>query len=103
MNLDVNMRSETVQIPENQQSLASAFLDVETTEMKKHQVLAQFLHNTRVDDKKKATLTNESNSKEIFESAKVHVLHLYNSTGVSTTRPSCSRSFWLGQFWSFKA
>ena len=77
MNIDVNMHCETLQMPENQQSLASAFLDIETTEMKKHQVLAQFMHNTRVDDNKKAKLTNQNNSKEIFESAKVHVLYTY--------------------------
>ena len=77
MNIDVNMHCETLQMPENQQSLASAFLDIETAEMKKHQVLAQFMHNTRVDDNKKAKLTNQNNSKEVFESAKVHVLYTY--------------------------
>ena len=77
MNIDVNMHCETLQMPENQQSLASVFLDIETTETKKHQVLAQFMYNTRVDDNKKAKLTNQNNSKEVFESAKVHVLYTY--------------------------
>lgn len=69
MNIDVNMCSETFQTPENQQSLASAFLDVETNEMNKDHVLAQFLHNTHVDNKKKAKERNKSNSKEMFENA----------------------------------
>jgi hypothetical protein len=75
MNIDVNMCSETFQMPENQQSLASAFLDVKTNEMNKHQVLAQFLHNTHVDDQKKAKEINKSKSKEIFENSKVHLLY----------------------------
>jgi hypothetical protein len=73
MNIDVNMCSETFQTPENQQSLASAFLDVETNEMNKDHVLAQFLHNTHVDNKKKAKERNKSNSKEMFENASVSV------------------------------
>ena len=75
MNIDVNMHSEILQLPENQQSLASAFLDVETNEMRKHQVLAQFLHNTQIEDKKKAKLTNESNSREMFENDKVFLIY----------------------------
>ena len=71
MNYDVKMHSETFQTPENQQSLASAFLDVETNEMKKRQVLAQFMHNTDIDNKKKAQEMNKCHSKEMFENAKV--------------------------------
>ena len=80
MNIDVNVVSEAFQIPDNQQSLASAFLDVETNEMKKHQVFAQFLRNADVDEQKKLKTTNENNSKEIFENTKVHVLYLYDCT-----------------------
>jgi hypothetical protein len=77
MNIDVNMRSETFQMPENQQSLASAFLDVETNEVNKHQVLAQFLRNTKTDDQKRAKKPSASKSKEMFESAKVQFSNLF--------------------------
>jgi hypothetical protein len=77
MNIDVNMRSETFQMPENQQSLASAFLDVETNEVNKHQVLAQFLRNTKTDDQKRAKEPSASKSKEMFESAKVQFSFIF--------------------------
>lgn len=89
MNVDVNMqKSETFQMPDNQQSLASAFLDVETNEMKKHQALAQFLHNTHMDDKKKANEPNEIKSQEMFKNAKGKV-----ECSVQKCGPSLQRSF----------
>ena len=72
MNVDVNMRNETYQMPENQQSLASAFLDVETNEMNKHRVLEHFLRNTHTDDQNRVKEPSQNKSKEMFESAKVH-------------------------------
>ena len=94
MNIDVNMRSETFQMPENQQSLASAFLDVETNEVNKHQVLAQFLRNTKTDDQKRAKEPSASKSKEMFESAKVQFSNLFfNSASPTRLRSPTMHSF----------
>lgn len=74
MNIDVSMQNERFQRPENQQSLASLFLDVETNDMSKHQALVQFLHTFHRDEKKKANITKENISKELFENDKVYVV-----------------------------
>lgn len=74
MNIDVSMySSETLHMPENQQSLASAFLDVDTGEMRKQQVLGQFLRNAKIDDQKKAREIDKSKSREVFENDKVYL------------------------------
>ncbi|XP_028392575.1 methylmalonic aciduria and homocystinuria type D homolog, mitochondrial-like [Dendronephthya gigantea] len=88
MNYDVKMHSETFQTPENQQSLASVFLDVETNEMKKRHVFAQFINNTEIDDKKKAQEIKNCNSKEMFENAKGKV-----ECSVQKCTASLQRSF----------
>ncbi|XP_046846149.1 cobalamin trafficking protein CblD-like isoform X1 [Xenia sp. Carnegie-2017] len=88
MNIDVSMQNERFQRPENQQSLASLFLDVETNDMSKHQALVQFLHTFHRDEKKKANVTNENISKELFENDKGKV-----ECSVQKCTPSLQRSF----------
>lgn len=72
MNLDIVLNTqEDVHSPENQKSLASAFLEVETNEMKKHRTLATFLYNTKIDERNNEKNFNKSQSKETFNNTEV--------------------------------
>lgn len=97
MNLDVGLMQEGCQIPESQQSLASAFLEVETNEIKKHRALAMFLNNTEIDERnkekqsttsKESERNKESQCKETFNNLKGNV-----ECSVQQCSPSLQRSF----------